>query len=200
MEQARNETLTTGDVSQATMVSSRTLRRRGRLIWLAPAVAAGFVALLLTAVLRPPANDPLSAPNRPAPDFTMSLYGGGTLHLAGLRGKTVVVNFWWSNCLPCVQEAPILERQWRAWKGKGVVFVGIDEIDDPRSSAPRQFLSRYGITYPNGWDPGDVDIQFGTTGQPETYFVSPRGIITHKYVLPFPDDQTLAALIRETRS
>jgi cytochrome c biogenesis protein CcmG, thiol:disulfide interchange protein DsbE len=177
-----------------------TRRRRGPLAWGAAVLAAAIVALLAAAVLRPAQDNPLVQINRAAPDFTMSLYGGGTLHLSSLRGKTVVLNFWWSGCQPCVQEAPILERQWRAWKNKGVVFVGMDELDDPSTAAPRQFLQRFHVSYPNGWDPGDVDIQYGTTGQPETFFITPHGTIKSKYAMPFSDDKALAALIQEARS
>src|SRR5919199_2228099 len=156
-----------------------TRRRRGPLAWGAAVLAAAIVALLAAAVLRPAQDNPLVQINRAAPDFTMSLYGGGTLHLAALRGKTVVLNFWWSGCVPCQQEAPLLERQWRAWKDKGVVFVGVDEIDDPTTATPRNFLKKYGVTYPNGWDPGYVDVEYGTTGQPETFIITPRGSIKY---------------------
>jgi cytochrome c biogenesis protein CcmG/thiol:disulfide interchange protein DsbE len=177
-----------------------TRRRRGPLAWGAAVLAAAIVALLAAAVLRPAQDNPLVQVNRAAPDFTMSLYGGGTLHLSSLRGKTVVLNFWWSGCQPCVQEAPILERQWRTWKNKGVVFVGMDELDDPSTAAPRQFLQQFHVSYPNGWDPGDVDIQYGTTGQPETFVITPNGTIKSKYTMPFTEEGTLAALIQEARS
>ncbi len=175
-------------------------RRGGLLVWLVAGAMTGFLALLGVAVLRPVEDNPLHVIDRPAPDFTMTLYGGGRLRLAALRGKTVVLNFWWSGCDPCKQEAPILERQWRAWKDKRVVFVGMDEVDDPTTAAPRAFLTAYGVTYPNGPDPGNMDIAYGTTGQPETFFITPRGRIVRKYAQPFPDDATLARLIRQARS
>lgn len=174
-------------------------RRPGVLFWGATVAAIALLVLLAVAVLRPAQDNPLQVLGRPAPDFTMARYGGGTLHLAALRGKTVVLNFWWSGCVPCQQEAPILNRQWAAWKDKGVVFVGVDEIDDPHTSAPRDFLTTHHVTYPNGWDPGDVAIQYGTTGQPETFFITPRGLMTKKYALPFTDERTLAHLIAEAR-
>jgi len=175
-------------------------RPRGPLLWVPAASALGLVALLVVAVLRPATANPLQALNRPAPDFTLPLYGGGTLHLAALRGKTVMINFWWSGCVPCQEEAPLLERQWRAWRDKGMVFIGIDEIDDPHAVAPRDFLRQYGITYPNVWDTSYIAIDYGTTGQPESFFITPRGVMKTKYAQPFPDDQTLARLIRETRA
>jgi cytochrome c biogenesis protein CcmG, thiol:disulfide interchange protein DsbE len=175
-------------------------RRGGVLLWGAAALGAGVLALLVFTLLRPAGNNPLQVSNRPAPDFTMSLYGGGKLHLAALRGKTIVINFWWSQCIPCKEEAPILNRQWAYWKDKGVVFVGVDELDDPSSAAPRDFLKTYHVTYPNGWDPGYVDIEYGTTGQPETFIITPRGSIKYHYAMPFTKDATLARLIEAARS
>ncbi len=175
-------------------------RRRGLLFWAPAGGAAALLVLLVVAVVRPARNNPLQRMDRPAPDFTMPLYGGGRLHLAALRGKTVVFNFWWSGCVPCQEEAPLLERQWTAWKDKGVVFVGMDEIDDPTTSTPRDFLRTYHITYPNGPDPGDVAIEYGTTGQPETFFITPRGRIVKKYAQQFTSDGQLARMIREARS
>jgi cytochrome c biogenesis protein CcmG/thiol:disulfide interchange protein DsbE len=198
MKQVDGVTLAQGE-GVATGTAPRR-RRGGLLLWGTAALGAGIVALLVITVLRPAGENPLQLTNRPAPDFTMSLYGGGKLHLAALRGKTVVINFWWSGCVPCQKEAPLLERQWRAWKNKNVVFVGVDEIDDPTTATPRNFLKKYGVTYPNGWDPGYVDVEYGTTGQPETFIITPRGSIKYHYAMPFTDDATLARLIEAARS
>ena len=198
MEQPDGVRAMQGD--EGTGAARRAGRRGGPLLWMSMALAAGLVALLVVAVLRPAEDSPLTALNRPAPDFTLSLYGGGKLRLADLRSKTVVVNFWWSGCEPCKEEAPILERQWRAWKDKGVVFVGVNEQDDPSSEAPRAFLKAHGVTYSTGPDPGYVDIQYGVTGQPETFFITPRGTITKRYAMPFSDDRTLARFIAEARA
>jgi hypothetical protein len=81
-----------------------------------------------------------------------------------------------------------------------VVVVGVNEQDDPSSAAPRAFLKAYGVTYPNGPDPGYVDIQFGVTGQPETFFITARGTITKRYAMLFSDDRTLARFIAEARA
>ena len=176
-------------------------RRRGVLVWLPPVVVLALVAVLAVAVLRPAAADPLSAHNQPATDFSMALYNGyngsRTINTRSLRGKTLVVNFWWANCQPCQQEAPLLEQAWRRWKDKNVVFIGVDGQD---ASVPADFLRTYHITYPNGKDPNYVNIEYGATGFPETVFISPRGMWTDKYAQPFPDAATLDALIRKARA
>src|SRR5215218_9862792 len=49
----------------------------------------------------------------PAPPLALPrLDGDGTVSLASLRGKAVVVNFWASWCEPCKKEAPLLQQAW----------------------------------------------------------------------------------------
>ncbi len=180
-------------------LADRGTRRRSR-AWLFMLPLGALIAVLAIAVANPTQDSTATVPRQQAPDFTLPLFGGGTLHLNALRGKTVVLNFWASWCQPCVQEAPILERQWLAWKNKGVVFVGIDTGEDPHSDAVRQFLRQYNVTYPNGWDASALDIQYGTTGQPETFFITPKGMIARHVALPFTDDQTLSRYIQEARA
>jgi len=185
------------NVTDTDVVAVEPRRRRGALMWLPPAVIVAVVAVLLIAVLRPAAADPLSAHNQPATDFSMALYNGRTINTRSLRGKTLVVNFWWAGCPPCQQEAPLLEQAWQRWKGKNVVFIGVDGQD---ASVPTDFLRTYHITYPNGKDPNYVNIEYGATGFPETVFISPRGVYRAKYASEFPDAATLDTLIRKARA
>jgi cytochrome c biogenesis protein CcmG/thiol:disulfide interchange protein DsbE len=97
----------------------------------------------------------------------------GSLSLPSLRGKVVVVNFWQSYCEPCHTEARTLEAASNQWKGKGVVFLGVDEID--LVSAARKFMERYGITYPTVSDDGPLVGHYGVTGYPETFFIDRQG-------------------------
>ncbi len=177
---------------------SRGARRGGPIFWLAVVAVAALVAALTVAALRPVRDDVTARPNLPARDFTLSLYRGGSLRLTALRGHTVVVNFWWAGCPPCRDEAGILERAYRAWKNKGVVFVGVDTQDDP--AAALRFLRDYHVTYPNGPQPGALDIDYGLTGTPETVFISPDGVERVHYKQPFPDDATLNSAIQEARA
>jgi cytochrome c biogenesis protein CcmG/thiol:disulfide interchange protein DsbE len=133
-----------------------------------------------------------------APAFTLErLDGKGPLSLASLRGKTVVINFWASWCGPCKDETPLLQAAWQRWKGRGVVFVGID-IQDVRGDA-REFLARYGVTYPNVHDgKGSTVGRFGATGVPETYFVDKRGFVRYRIAGPVEDAAEIDGRIERT--
>ena len=112
----------------------------------------------------------------PAPDFDFELLdGSGELRLSSFEGrKVVVLNFWASWCLPCKDEASILQAGWERWGDRGVLFVGVD-AQDFKSDA-RRFIERYETTYPHVYDGrGSTLGRFGVTGFPETYFVDRRG-------------------------
>lgn len=121
-----------------------------------------------------------------APDFMLTLFDGERLSLSSLRGQPVVLNFWASWCKPCRDEAPTLEKAWRAYQDKGVVFLGIDVQDT--EAAARSFMQTYGISYRNGPDQGNrIAPAYGVTGVPETYFISRDGRLVRRWIGPISE-------------
>jgi cytochrome c biogenesis protein CcmG/thiol:disulfide interchange protein DsbE len=118
-----------------------------------------------------------------APNFTITLWNGQTgqkLHLADLKGRPVVLNFWASWCDPCVAEAPILQTAAQHYAAQGIVFVGI-AYEDIQANAVR-FLQQYGITYPVGPDTsGAISIAYGVPSVPETVFINRNGMVVDKF-------------------
>ena len=110
-----------------------------------------------------------------APPFSLErLDRDGTLSLASLRGKAVVVNFWASWCIPCKEEAPVLQQTYERYRDRGLVVLGVD-VKDFREDA-RRFMRRYGITYPVVYDgKGSTIGRWGLQGYPETFFVDRTG-------------------------
>jgi cytochrome c biogenesis protein CcmG/thiol:disulfide interchange protein DsbE len=105
----------------------------------------------------------------------------GRLSLASLRGNVVVVNFWESYCVPCKQEAKRVAAAARAWKGKGVVFLGVNAFDT--KGAARAYLKRYGVDYANIRDGvGTTFGHWGVTGVPETFFVDRHGRVVPPHI------------------
>ncbi|MHB8620117.1 MAG: TlpA disulfide reductase family protein [Chloroflexota bacterium] len=120
----------------------------------------------------------------PAHDFALpKLGGGGTVQLSSFKGHPVLVNFWASWCIPCRQEAPTLEQTWQTYKGRGVMFVGVDVWD--KQADAQAFVKQFGITYPIAVDAdGKVAIDYGVRGVPETFFIDRAGRLRSKYVGP----------------
>jgi cytochrome c biogenesis protein CcmG/thiol:disulfide interchange protein DsbE len=156
--------------------------RRVKLGGQAVAVAA-VLALLVVLVWRLTHHSPPPKPGVAAPQFALRrLNGAGTLRLSSLRGKTVVLNFWASWCGPCKAEAPALEQLWHQYRGKGVVFVGIDSND--ASSDARRFIGAHGITYPVVFDANGVvaSNRYDIGALPVTYFVNRQGRLVGPHI------------------
>jgi peroxiredoxin len=116
--------------------------------------------------------------DKAAPDFTVS-DGENTIHLANYRGKVVLLNFWWSQCPPCIQETPALEQLHHERPDIAILAVSIDE--DPGSY--RRFLNRYHVDLATVRDPNQtVAKMYGTEGWPETYIIDRKGVIRRKIV------------------
>ena len=65
-----------------------------------------------------------------APDFALPDLDGKTVRPSDFRGgKAIFLNFWATWCIPCRQEAPVLEATWREYRDRGVMFVGVDYLD-----------------------------------------------------------------------
>jgi cytochrome c biogenesis protein CcmG, thiol:disulfide interchange protein DsbE len=143
---------------------------------------AGVATLLALLVWKVAFDDKSGAADRlakgelvHAPPFTLDrLDRQGTLSLASLRGKPLVVNFWASWCGPCKDEAPFLQQTYERYRAQGLVVLGVD-VKDFRQDA-RHFMQRYGITYPVVYDgKGSTVGRWGLQGYPETFFVDRSG-------------------------
>jgi len=116
--------------------------------------------------------------SQPAPDFTVA-DGTTSIHLASYRGKVVLLNFWWSQCGPCIAELPSLEQLHHDDPSLAIVAVSIDEDAD----SYRNFLARRHVDFATVRDPEQSAAKlFHTDMWPETYLIDRRGIIRRKFV------------------
>jgi peroxiredoxin len=134
------------------------------------AVAAALAAMPLAALALP-------QPGKPAPAFSLPSPAGKPVSLAGLRGKTVYVNFFASWCGPCNAEAASIGKLRAQYARKGLQVVGVDELDAPGQGAA--FQKRYGNPY--GLvaidDSGAVGRSYNAVAMPVHVFIDRRGIV-----------------------
>jgi cytochrome c biogenesis protein CcmG/thiol:disulfide interchange protein DsbE len=155
-------------------------------IW-ALVIGAPLVLLLASGFGRDP--NAIASPllNKPAPVFSLWSLDGRPVSLAALRGRPVVLNFWASWCVSCKDEHQALLRAWRAYRPRGVAFVGVDYED--RLTDARSFLAQHGAGWVNLRDPDQrTAIDYGVYGVPETFFIDARGVVRYKSTGPVTVD------------
>jgi len=134
-----------------------------------------------------------------APAFSLTDLDGNPIHLADLRGRPVIVNFWASWCMPCVEEFPLLREAAERHEADGLVVVGIVYRD--RSEAAREFMARNRGTWAAAMDPDErVAEAYGILGPPETFFIGRDGKIVARQLGQFTAaslDEKVAAIMSE---
>jgi peroxiredoxin len=116
-----------------------------------------------------------------APSFNLTAEDGSGLRLEDYRGKFVLLNFWATYCVPCVDELPSLNGLYEELKDEGLVVLGVSvDTDDEGYKA---FLRQHRVTFPVVRDPEwTVALQYGTSKIPETYLIDKEGVVRRKYV------------------
>ncbi len=140
----------------------------------------GFLAVGLT---RNPHELPSPLIGKPAPAFSSPdlLYPEQIFRSTQLKGKVWLLNVWASWCTACRIEHPLLSEIARRNR---TPIVGLNYKDSNKDALA--WLQKFGNPYthlPVDAN-GDVGIQYGVYGVPETYLVDKSGRITFKHVGP----------------
>jgi thiol-disulfide isomerase/thioredoxin len=123
-----------------------------------------------------------------------SLAGGDDRALGELLGTTpVVVNFFGSWCVPCIEEMPAFERVHQVL-GDRVAFVGMSN----RERSPEDALAiveSTGVTYPTFDDPDASALTyFGGLGMPTTVFIDVAGNVVDVHTGPLTEAELQAKI------
>jgi peroxiredoxin len=120
--------------------------------------------------------------NKPAPAFRLKSADGREVALGDFKGKPVLLNFWFSSCLPCRQETPDLVALYRLHKDRGLVILGINTdslmMPDAGAEPMRRFLEIYRMPYPVLLADHAMYRAYGSPPvQPVSFLIDPKGIV-----------------------
>jgi cytochrome c biogenesis protein CcmG, thiol:disulfide interchange protein DsbE len=120
-----------------------------------------------------------------ANDFALENLDAEQVRLSDLRGKVVVVNFWATWCIPCVEEMPSFQEFQTQYPG--FVMLGIDQKEGLEQV--RTFLEGKGIDYPILLDyNAKVAGSYKVFMLPTTFFIDQEGMIRFRhYGIMTPD-------------
>ncbi|WP_374351028.1 peroxiredoxin family protein [Chitinimonas sp.] len=132
-----------------------------------------------------------------APSVQYTSIKGEQLQQDALRGKVVLVNFWYPTCPGCVTEMPKLVDTYKKYQARGYTTVAVAmNIDPPAYVAA--FAEKFGLPFFVAFDAdGSLAKRFGdVTLAPTSFLIDKRGRIVQRY-LGEPDMGKLHALIEE---
>jgi peroxiredoxin len=123
-----------------------------------------------------------------APDFSLQRIDGGTLDLASLKGKAVLIDFWDTWCPPCRRAMPHLQEISEAYAGD-LVVIGVAMGRDGEEKV-RSYVKNNGLTFefvladaPNYTVLRDYG---GVQSIPTTFLVDRQGVIRNVWTGALP--------------
>jgi thiol-disulfide isomerase/thioredoxin len=136
--------------------------------------------------------------------FSGPLDVGGTFSSEEYPGQIMVVNFWYAGCPPCRLEAPDLEALHQEFLDEGVVFVGVNILDQAPTALA--FAEEFGVSYPSIMDTNQGAVRLAFAGQvapnavPTTVVVDQQGRVAARISGLLTDPDVLAELIRDVQA
>ncbi len=167
--------------------------------FIAPLLIFGLIAAFFFVGLdRDPTKLPSALIDKPAPAFTLPQLHQPEQSFSPeqMKGKVWLLNVWASWCAACRTEHPLFMELSR----KGVPLYGLNYKDKRKDAL--QWLQQLGNPYRVSVSDftGDVGIDYGVYGVPETFVIDKQGIIRYKHVGPISRqdwENTIEPIIKE---
>jgi cytochrome c biogenesis protein CcmG/thiol:disulfide interchange protein DsbE len=144
-----------------------------------------LVAVLAVGIRHAPEKDIIASPliGKEAPPFALPELSdpAHAVRSSDLRGRWYLFNVWGTWCFECRAEHQMLLEVRRAAL---LPIIGLDWKDDDAQA--RDWLAQLGNPYESvAVDHiGRTAIDWGVYGAPETFLVSPEGVVVYKLVGP----------------
>jgi thiol-disulfide isomerase/thioredoxin len=140
----------------------------------------------------------LDANAKAAPPFNLQQYGSpGTVSLAKLRGKVVLLTFWFPGCGPCRAEFPHFEAVMQQLRQKDVVYLGINVLRD-QDDYVLPFMAKTQYSFLPLKSTPDADVggkeaeEYRVGGEPTNFVIDRTGRIVYKdFVIEDADGESV---------
>ena len=120
---------------------------------------------------------------QPAPEVEFQTLDARPFHLASLRGRVVLLNFWATWCIPCRAEIPEFNAMQKDFQARGFTMVGasVSPVDTTDAILSFQKDVKQEYTVIRGAE--EIGAKFGNgPGLPVTYLLDRDGRIRQKFI------------------
>lgn len=114
---------------------------------------------------------------KPAPELEALDTNGNKVSLAALKGKVVIVDFWATWCVPCLQALKVLNELAPEYKDKDVVILAVNVEEEP--DVVKEFVKQRAIpnlTFLLNED-GSIAKRYGVKALPQSFVIGTDGVI-----------------------
>ena len=123
----------------------------------------------------------LGQPPSPS-DFVLPDLEGKPVRLSDYRGKIVLLDFWATWCVPCMEEVPELKAVYGKYKDRNFTVIGVS-VDEGGRGPVEAFVKEFNVPYPilttGGLD--NIPREFPVRGLPTAYLLDGSGVVREKY-------------------
>ncbi|HQH28235.1 MAG TPA: TlpA disulfide reductase family protein [Oligoflexia bacterium] len=112
-----------------------------------------------------------------APQFVLKDAQQREVRLSDYANRVVLLNFWATWCVPCVQEMPALQRLSDKLRPRGFEVLSINVNDLTEKKAAMDFVKRNGFTFPVLYDDErSAAASYGIGELPASFIILRRGV------------------------
>lgn len=112
-----------------------------------------------------------------APDVSLTTIDGREINFNDLRGKVIVLGFWFIGCPACAAETPKLNELRTKFKdSEEVIFLAMTA--DPRKEVEK-YLKKFPLDYMHATDAKAAMDKFTFTGFPRSIVIDKNGVIVY---------------------
>ncbi|RYE04732.1 MAG: TlpA family protein disulfide reductase, partial [Sphingobacteriales bacterium] len=122
--------------------------------------------------------------NKPAPllDQVYDMQGK-LVDPAMLKGKTIVIDFWATWCIPCIEGFPYMQQVYNRYKdNKDVIFMITNSGSKNSLKDAQDWVAANGFTFPFYYNDRKLAEAFGVNTIPSTFVIDKTGNIQYRTV------------------
>ena len=112
----------------------------------------------------------------PMPSFEVTDIKGNVYQTSALKGKVIVLNFWFVECKPCVMEIPELNEISKLFKKDDIIFLGLATNQKKQLI---KFLKTTPFYYKIVPESQQTAQLFNVSGYPTSIIINKEGIIQY---------------------
>jgi peroxiredoxin len=112
-------------------------------------------------------------------DFSMKDTNDKDVRLSDFQGKIILLDFWNTNCGPCIEEFPTLKNAYQTFKNKGFEIVSVS--DDKSEERWSKMIQNKELNWVNLRNKSELDSEphliYDINGIPDNFLINQEGVI-----------------------